>query len=175
MKTKREAHTPRSNKSPGAQPALVATLASELKPRRLFPTLTASIVLAMLNIFVSVTFAALIFTGDLAGHISNGIGLLLVGAAVSGIVVSFFSTLPGTTTGNQSLTAAIMVATTASIAGSIPASAVADTLYPTVVICMALTGLLFGLFCLLLGWLELGNLVRFLPYSVIGGFLAGMG
>lgn len=164
-----------TNEPTDTRAVLMAALASEFRPERLIPSFSASVVVAMLNIFVAVTFAALIFSGDLSDRVSNGIGLLLVGAAVSGILVSLFSTLPGTVSGNQSLTAAIMVTLTAGISRDIPATEAANTLFPTVVISMILTGLLFGLFCLLLGQLELGNLVRFLPYTVIGGFLAGMG
>jgi SulP family sulfate permease len=37
------------------------------------------------------------------------------------------------------------------------------------------TTLVTGLFLLLLGRLKLGNLVRYIPYPVTGGFFAGIG
>src|SRR5690606_28389064 len=44
-----------------------------------------------------------------------------------------------------------------------------------VFIAIGVTTLVTGLFFLALGGLRLGNLVRFVPYPVVGGFLAGSG
>src|SRR5690606_14323838 len=48
-------------------------------------------------------------------------------------------------------------------------------IFYTVVATMALASLLTGLLFLLLGTFRLGNLIRYIPYPVIGGFLAGTG
>ena len=45
----------------------------------------------------------------------------------------------------------------------------------TVLVAIAATTLLTGLFFLALGFFRLGGLVRFVPYPVVGGFLAGTG
>ena len=45
----------------------------------------------------------------------------------------------------------------------------------TVVVAIGMTSLATGAFFLLLSTLRLGNLVRFVPYPVVGGFLAGTG
>ena len=45
----------------------------------------------------------------------------------------------------------------------------------TVVAAITLTSLLAGVFFWVLGWLRQGSLVRYIPYPVIGGFLAGTG
>ena len=45
----------------------------------------------------------------------------------------------------------------------------------TVVLTISLATLIAGGFFFVLGSLELGNLIRFIPYPVIGGFLAGTG
>jgi SulP family sulfate permease len=44
-----------------------------------------------------------------------------------------------------------------------------------VLVAIAATTLLTGAFFLVLGFLKLGELVRFIPYPVVGGFLAGTG
>ncbi len=44
-----------------------------------------------------------------------------------------------------------------------------------VTVMIALSTALVGMSCFLLGWLKLGAVVRFVPYPVIGGFLAGTG
>src|SRR5690606_36048144 len=55
-------------------------------------------------------------------------------------------------------------------AGSSPREA-----FVTVVAAIALMAVLTGLFFFSLGYFRLGSLVRFLPYPVVGGFLAGTG
>jgi SulP family sulfate permease len=160
---------------PGHRPAFLSRVLGELKSIKLVPSLAAGAVIGLLNIFVAVSFAALIFSGDLSGYVADGIGLLLIGAAVAGILVALFSTIPGSVVGNQSISAAIMVVMIAGMIKRIPSLEQPGALMPTIVMTMGLTGLLFGLFCFLLACFDFGNLVRFLPYSVVGGFLAGMG
>jgi sulfate permease, SulP family len=48
-------------------------------------------------------------------------------------------------------------------------------LYPTVVAAIMLTSIATGIFFLLLGWFKASALIRYIPYPVIGGFLAGTG
>jgi len=83
--------------------------------------------------------------------------------------------MPGIISGNQDSPAAIMAIIAAGIAGSAAATATNQELFATVIIAIALTTLLTGVFYTILGRFELGSLVRFLPYPVIGGFLAGTG
>jgi len=45
----------------------------------------------------------------------------------------------------------------------------------TIIAAFMITTMITGLFLLLLGRLKLGNLVRYIPYPVSGGFFAGIG
>jgi SulP family sulfate permease len=56
-----------------------------------------------------------------------------------------------------------------------PVGATTDETFLTVAVAIALITMLTGAFFLILGQLKLGSLVRFLPYPVMGGFLAGTG
>jgi SulP family sulfate permease len=56
-----------------------------------------------------------------------------------------------------------------------PASATSAEIFLTVVAAIGATSLCTGAFFLALGLLKLGTLMRFFPYPVIGGFLAGTG
>src|SRR6185369_18046651 len=47
--------------------------------------------------------------------------------------------------------------------------------FRTIVVALGLTALATGAFFLSLGLLRLGKIVRFIPYPVVGGFLAGTG
>src|SRR4030095_12432893 len=63
----------------------------------------------------------------------------------------------------------------ASIAATVPAGTGREALYATVIAAIVLTTLLTAATFLLLGQFRLGALVRYLPYPVLGGFLAGTG
>jgi len=133
------------------------------------------LVTGMVSVISAISFAALIFSGDLAGHVASGIGLALFGAFALGIVVALTTSFPGIIAGPQDSPAAILALVAAAIANSMRTSATPEAIFTTVVAAIALTSLLIGAFFLVLGRFKLGNLMRFLPYPVVGGFLAGTG
>jgi SulP family sulfate permease len=139
------------------------------------PSLTAGFVVGMLQVALAISFAALIFAGSLAPFLSQGIGYALVSSMIVGAIIALFASWPGFVGGNQDVPAAIMALMASTIAGSMPAMATADQTFVTVIVTIAITALLTGLFFLGTGYFRLGGLVRFLPYPVVGGFLAGTG
>ena len=71
--------------------------------------------------------------------------------------------------------AAILALVAAAITASMPATASSQEIFLTVVAAIALTTPLTGVFFLALGIFRLDSLIRFIPYPVVGGFLAGTG
>ena len=140
-----------------------------------FPGITAGLVNGILIIIFQSAYAALIFSGDLAGFVAKGMGLMLFGAFVMGLTVAITSSFYSTVTAPQDAPTAIMALIAANIAATMAAVASPDAVFFTVVSAIAITSLLTGLFLLLLGWFRLGNMIRFIPYPVVGGFLAGTG
>ena len=151
------------------------TISEELNLRRFLPSLTMGLVTGLLEIVLSLSFAALICTGDLSGFVAQGIGLALFSCIVVSLIVALFSSLPGTVAGTQDVPAAILVVMVTSISATMPAGATAHEGFITAVTAIALTTLITGLFFLGLGQFKLSGLIRFLPYPVVGGFLAGTG
>lgn len=149
--------------------------ASLISPEAILPSLATGFVIGLIEIILAVSFAALIFSGELAPFVVNGIGFGLVGATLGSITIALYSSIRGTVGGNQDAPAAILAVAAAAIVGGMPASATQAEKFSTVVVAIALTALLTGLALLVLGYFKLGRLVRFLPYPVIGGFLAGTG
>lgn len=147
----------------------------DLKTERLLPGFTSGLVVGVIEVIIAISFAALIFAGDLSTFVPAGIGLALVGTFISSIVVALLTTLPGTVSGIQDAPAAILAVMSASILASMPANATAQDTFITIVAAIALTTILCGLFMLGIGYFNLGGLIRFLPYPVVGGFLAGTG
>jgi len=154
---------------------IVSQLVKELQPERLFPNLTAGLIIGVVGIIISISFASLVFTGEISAFTSNGIVLVIFGAMLMGIVVSLFSSSPGAIAISQDAPAAILALIAGSISNSMPAGATPQEMYLTVVAAIAIASVLTGLSFLVLGYYRLGELIRFLPYPVIGGFLAGTG
>jgi sulfate permease, SulP family len=148
-------------------------LRAELTPRRLVPTLTAGVIIGILEVVLATSFSALVFTGDAAVHLPSVIGLNLFAAIAVLSFVAVRSSLPGVVGSVQDTTAAILALISAAIIADSP-GAYHETFLTILAVTMVAT-FVTGVFLLILGRLRLGNLVRFIPYPVIGGFLAGTG
>lgn len=96
---------------------------------RLLPSVIAGMMIGVIVILIEISFAALIFSGELSGYVSSGIGLALFGAFVIGMVVALTSSFPGTIALPQDSPAAILALMATTIAGSMPASANSENLF----------------------------------------------
>lgn len=147
--------------------------AQELRPDRLVPTVTAGLISGVLMVIYSISIATLIFSGPLAPFLSVGIGLVFLTAVVSITLISFTNSLPGVLADPQDAPAIILALMASEIATQYPNDVAASL--PTIMMTIAVTTCGVGVVYWLLGTFKLGNLVRFMPYPVIGGFLAGTG
>lgn len=147
---------------------------SEFQPRVLLPSITAGFIAAIITISIEISLAALIFSGDLSQYLGRGIGLMLFGAFMIGIVVTLTSSLPGMVALPQDTPAAIFALVAAGIATRMR-GADPEAIYVTVIAAVSITSILTAVFFLLLGWFKASKFVRYIPYPVIGGFLAGTG
>ena len=146
-----------------------------IQPRRLLPSLAAGVVTGIIEVITAVAFAALIFSGDLAAYIPRGIGLMLVGTMIIASLTALFCSLPGMVGGLQDNVVAILALVSAAIVSQMPASATHQEKFTTALVAIAVSSLLTGALFLSLGQFRLANLIRFIPYPVIGGVLAGSG
>lgn len=149
-------------------------LKKEFQPKILLPSLTAGLIAAIVTISMEISLAALIFSGDLSQFLPGGIGLMLFGAFVIGVIVALTTSLPGTITVPQDTPAAIVSLIGAAIALGMK-GAEPDSIYATVLAAISITSILTGIFFLLLGRFKASGFVRYIPYPVVGGFLAGTG
>jgi sulfate permease, SulP family len=149
-------------------------LQNEIKPDILFPSITAGLVASIITISLEISLAALIFSGDLGQFLAGGIGLMLFGAFAMGIVISLTTSLPGIIGVPQDTPAVIMGLVAAGISLSMRGET-PKAIYATVVAAISLTSVLTAVFFLFLGWFKASGFVRYIPYPVVGGFLAGTG
>jgi SulP family sulfate permease len=146
-----------------------------ITPHDVLPSLLAGSVIGAVVVIVAISFAALVFSGPLSGHVASGTGLALFGAAIVALVTGLGSSLRSMVATPQDSTAAVVALIAAAVAARVPAEASSEQTLYTVTGAIALTTILGGAFFLALGYFRLGGLIRFIPYPVIGGFLAGTG
>jgi sulfate permease, SulP family len=133
-----------------------------------------------------VAFAAFVFGGLLVGHLSDGIGLYLAAAALTLAILAWRAGTRGVVGSVQDAAVAVLAvvaaaaaAKAADLAQVAAAAGLHDfegpDIFLTVVAATLVVTVLCGVVFLVLGMRRLGNLVRFVPYPVVGGFLAGTG
>ncbi|MEL6816742.1 MAG: SulP family inorganic anion transporter [Cyanobacteria bacterium J06598_3] len=144
-------------------------------PKNSASTLSVGITTGVLGVLFDLSFAALIFSNSLSDYLSAGIGFVLFSAAAARIMVALMSSFPGMVSDLAAIPTAILSWSTGMVVRELPPTASPEELLVTVIVSIALTSLLTGLFLWTLGELKLGNLVRLLPNSVIGGFVASSG
>jgi SulP family sulfate permease len=152
-----------------------SALAGELRWERVLPSLAAGWIVGLMQLVLALSLGALIFAGEPPHFLAAGIGLALLASIIAGVITSLFTSLPGAVAGVQDVPAAILALIAASLLRNLPPDAGATEKFVTVAAVMGLSALLTGLFFWILGRFRLGRLVRFLPYPVVGGFLAATG
>ncbi len=137
-------------------------------------TLVAGGIIGAVEAVLAISFAALVFGGGyLADYIADGISLYLGAAALTLGVFAWRGGSRGVVGGLQPAAAAVLAIVAATIAvtafGSIERS------FLTVVAATLVVTVLCGVAFLALGSVPVGNLLRFVPVPVVGGFIAGAG
>jgi SulP family sulfate permease len=139
---------------------------------RLLPDVFAGAISATSILSFAISLAALIFAGDLARYLPAGIGILLASTFLVGTIVALGSSYRMVVAAPQENTSVILALIAASVARGLPPGA--DAL-PTLAAAMGVTAIATGVLFFVLGAFRLGKIVRFIPYPVVGGFLAGTG
>ena len=132
-------------------------------------------VIAVSSIINLLGTAALASPGPLSPHIGAIIGTLLAGSIIACAYCSLRTGLTGTLMEMQEAPAMLSGLMGAAIYAGVPESWDDPMRAGTVIAAFALTTTVTGIFFLLLGWLRLGELIRYIPFPVVGGVLAGLG
>jgi SulP family sulfate permease len=151
-----------------------ADLRRNFHPAILFPSLTAGLINAIIMISVEISLAALIFSGDLQQFLPRGIGIMLLGTFIISIFVALTSSLAGMVGVPQDTPAALMALVAAGIAATLKGQN-PEAIYSTTIGAIMFSSLLTALLFIALGWFKASSFVRYVPYPVVGGFLAGTG
>ncbi len=138
-----------------------------------FGTTVASVVVAGMSVALVVSFASIVYAGALEPFRARAIGLALLGSIPMAIIGAAFSSYRGTILQAQDVTSLLLSVSAASVAGA--GLVAADRLFATVVGIVLVAAITTGVVSILVGRFRLAHLGRFIPHSVIGGFLAATG
>ena len=130
--------------------------------------------MGLLTVITAVSFGTVIFSGELSPALPFGIGLLLFSATIVSAIATSLSSYPAivATVSEPSIPVLSLVAR--QIFELMPNASFEEKLF-TVTATIILNTVVTGTIFLGLGWFKLGGFVRFIPYPVVGGFLAGTG
>lgn len=136
---------------------------------------SAGLVAGVVTLTYSISYAALIFAGDLAAYLPLGVSITLMSTIMLGASIACMSSLPFVIAGPDGNSAALLAVMAATIAKELRTQG-RDVQIPVTVVCaIALSTIFIGILLFILGRLRCGRFIRFIPYPVLGGFLAIVG
>lgn len=133
-------------------------------------TAVAGLVLAFLQMMLSFSLGSLLFSGALETHIATGVAIMLQSTILGFIIFAFLASDSEIVPAVQSSLTLILAAI-----GSTIAISSNKGLLPTMLVVISASAVILGVAFFLFGYFKLTKFARYIPYPVIGGFLAGNG
>ena len=134
----------------------------------------AGSVCSVFSITYCLSYAALIFSGPLSHWLSYGIAVTFLSATILAAIVAWRSSLSFAIAGPDSSTSAVIATLAATMADRLHAAGDTQLLAPVLIITALATGVT-GIVLGGLGLARAGRAVRFVPYTVTGGFMGATG
>ena len=144
-------------------------LGRDLRSKKLIPALSCGLIFGVQLLVFSVSMAAGIFTGPLTSFLPLGVGLLLFGYFTMVTITALGSEFRGAVAGAPLPTVMMLVAITTTV------DLDGRALFATVVATALIGTMAVGACFLAIGYFQLARFLRFIPYPVSGGFVAGTG
>ncbi|MYM68331.1 cyclic nucleotide-binding domain-containing protein [Pseudoduganella sp. FT55W] len=132
----------------------------------------AGLLSAVVMLCYALSYAALIFSGSLTPYLPAGVLVTLVSCIVVAPVIAMGSTIRFMIGGPDGNASAILAGLATGIAADMAAG---PDLLVTLLAALALASVVSGLLLYLLGATHGSAVIQFLPFPVIGGYLAGTG
>lgn len=132
--------------------------------------IVGAVALVMYSVTASVSFAALIFTGPVADGLPRGAVTFLLASGLITVVLGLRTRFPLTFGVVQDTAAIVLVPSVAVVVSNGSDDPVRD-----IFVVLALSSLLTGALLWLIGRAGLAGAARFMPTTVVAGFLAGTG
>src|SRR5579859_111662 len=130
---------------------------------------------SVLTVTFGLSYSLLIFGGSLSPYLSYGVAATFIASAVLAGVIAVGSSLPFAISGPESSTAAMTGILASSMVERMLAVDPSAPVLPAVLITLAVTTILTGVVLCCFGMTRMGRAIRYVPYPVVGGFLAATG
>jgi SulP family sulfate permease len=130
---------------------------------------------SVLTVTFGLSYALLIFAGPLAPYLSYGVAATFISSAVLAAVIGVGSSLPFAVGGPESSTAAMTGILASSMVERIIAADPSAPLLAPVLLTLAIATVVTGVVLCGCGMTRMGRAIRYVPYPVVGGFLAATG
>ncbi len=137
--------------------------------------LSGGLLVAAITIPYTISVAALLFSGPLAARLDIGVSLVLLTAVIGSVGSAALGTYRfaiGAPDANSTAILAVMLGT---LSARLTAQGAAADILPNALLTIFLATLATAVVLLTLGLLKMGRWVRYIPYPVMGGFLAATG
>ena len=149
--------------------SLASELGADTVSGKAVPALVAGFTSGLGLVVAQVAFGSFIFSGPLAPYSSQGVGLILFGNFAACLVIALTGGFRGAISGLSPALVIVMALIGATM------EADGDTLFVTTAGALAIGAVATGGCFFLIGRYRLANVVRFVPYPVAAGFVAGIG
>lgn len=136
----------------------------EIAPSAIAPSLA----LAIMQTGAAISLAALVFADSASSHLPSGTTSFLVGSAIISVVLAWQSSFPIMVGSARNSITVVIAAVAASVASGSP-----EHPGETVAVFVVVAAMSSGLLLYLTGRFGLGHVVRFMPFPVMGGYIAG--
>lgn len=142
----------------------------------LLQNIPAALLVAMISLSYAASYSAMVFGSAGSEVLAAGLPLVLLSAFTMLLLVSLTSSLPFMIAGTDSNATGILALTVSGMAVEMRAGGSSvQEMVATMLVTMTLSTLLSGVFLTAVGVSKRGNLVQYVPFPVVGGFLAGNG
>lgn len=150
-------------------------MGSGIRAQQLVSSLTAGLIAGIRTVLGSASMVVLVMPNALPGGIGPALEVILTGGVLVGALVALLSSYPGVVAQVQDGPAVIIGVMATALATALGSSLPPDVLVLVVLACVNVAAFVAGAVFYGLGVFRLGGLMRFIPFPVIGGFLAGSG
>ena len=151
---------------PTAEPATV---------HQVLQTLAAGLVCGFLAVVMSLSLGNLLFFGELRDFVPIALGMALFTTMVVSVIAALTSPIKGVISISEEIPVVAIAGLAVAITGAMSGIAPARNIAVTIVVAATIATLATGAALLFLGYFKLGRLIRYVPFPVTCGFLAGTG
>jgi SulP family sulfate permease len=155
--------------------SFASELLADATSRKIIPALSTGVIAAILLVIVELSFVAMVYSGSLSTLATRGAGLSLCGGFLICLFAALTRGFKAAVSLPQDAPAAVLSTMALTIAASLGENASMDAKFMTVAAVLTLSAFLNGVAFFIIGRFRLANLLRFMPFPVVGDFLAGTG